>query len=155
KALKEKFERPPVRVGGDLAIWEEPIAGERYGIGVDTAEGLAHGDNSVISVVRKSTGEEVAQVAGKISPHELARQLSTVCEKYPEHTCIIERNNHGHTVIAYAKDDPKIRLYRTEEVDKITDKITQKIGWETNERSKSLAIDTLSRDLEDGQMIPH
>ena len=34
-------------------------------------------------------------------------------------------------------------------MDKITDKLTQKVGWDTNERSKSLAIDTLSRDLED------
>jgi hypothetical protein len=57
------------RNNAHIAFWEEPIKGETYGIGVDTAEGLAHGDNSVISVVRKSTGEEVAQMAGKISPH--------------------------------------------------------------------------------------
>src|SRR5207237_3378485 len=95
------------------------------------------------------------QVARKISPHELARKLGTATKMYPEHTCILERNNHGHTVIASAKEDNTIRLYRTEEVDKITDKITLQIGWDTNERSKSLAIDTLSRDLEDGQMISH
>ena len=52
----------------------------------------------------------------------------------------------------YAKEDGAIQLYRTEERDKITDKTTEKIGWDTNERSKSLAIDTLSRDLEDGQL---
>ena len=33
-------------------------------------------------------------------------------------------------------------------------KVTEKIGWDTNERFKSLAIDSLSRDLEDGNCIP-
>lgn len=47
----------PLRVTGDVQVWEEPVAGEFYGIGVDTAEGLAHGDNAVISVVRVSRGE--------------------------------------------------------------------------------------------------
>src|SRR5258706_300932 len=39
--------------------------------------------------------------------------------------------------------------------EKITDQVTQKVGWDTSEQSKSFAIDTLSRDLEDGQCIPH
>src|SRR5207244_259319 len=88
-------------------------------------------------------------------PHELARLLGEVCGMYESHTCIIERNNHGHTVIAYAKEDGRIRLYQTEEVDKVTSKITKKIGWDTTEKSKSFAIDTLARDLEDGHCIPH
>lgn len=153
--LKEKFERPPVRVEHDIQVWEEPIAGEFYGIGVDTAEGLAHGDNSVISVVRQKTGDEVCQVAGHISPHELAKALGAVAQMYPEHTCVIERNNHGHTVIAYAKEDGNIRLYRTTVKDAVTDKESEKIGWDTTEKSKSYAIDTLSRDLEDGSCVPH
>lgn len=73
---------------------------------------------------------------------------------FRNHTCIIERNNHGHTVIAYAKEDAEITLYRTQEVDKITEKMSEKIGWDTNEKSKSFAIDCLSRDLEDKKCIP-
>src|SRR2546423_8862717 len=46
-------------------------------------------------------------------------------------------------------------VYRTQEVDKITNKVTEKIGWDTTEKSKSYAIDTLSRDLEDGHCVPH
>lgn len=155
KALRERFEREPLRVDHDVQVWEEPIEDEFYGIGVDPAEGLAHGDNSVISVVRKKTGEEVAQVAGKISPHELARKLGVVARMYKTHSAIIERNNHGHTVIAYAKEDGAIQLYQAEVVDKITNETTEKIGWDTNEKSKSYAIDTLSRDLEGGDCVPH
>jgi hypothetical protein len=57
--------------------------------------------------------------------------------------------------IAYAKEDARVSLYRTQEVDKVTSKVTEKIGWDTNEKSKSYAIDTLSRDMENGTCIPH
>jgi hypothetical protein len=36
-------------------------------------------------------------------------------------------------VIADAKDDSALNLHQTEEADKITDKITIKIGWDTTE----------------------
>jgi len=74
---------------------------------------------------------------------------------YERHSCIIERNHHGHTVIAYAKQEEGVSLYQTELIDKITDQVSEKVGWDTNERSKSLAIDTLSRNLEDGHCVPH
>jgi hypothetical protein len=40
-------------------------------------------------------------------------------------------------------------------VDKITNKFTERIGWDATEKSKSYSIDTLSRDLEDAVCIPH
>lgn len=39
--------------------------------------------------------------------------------------------------------------------DAIIDKGTEKVGSDTTERRKSYAIDTLSRDLEDGKVILH
>lgn len=155
KLMREKFKHMPVEIIDGIDIYA-PIDPEReYGIGVDTAEGLEHGDNSSITMIDKASGEEVAQCTGKISPHELARKLGIMARMAPNHLAVIERNNHGHTVIAYAKEDPEIRLYQREEKDKITEKISMVIGWDTNERSKGYAINTLSRDLEDGQCIPH
>ncbi len=158
KRLREKHARAPLRVTDDgIEVYEEPDDEKHYGIGVDTAEGLEHGDNSVISVVCKETGVEVACVAGKISAieeHELARLLGIVCRMYRNHLCIIERNNHGHTVIAYVKDDPRINLYQQQEVDSITEKTTAKIGWDTGHKSKAYAIDTLKKDLKDGDCVP-
>lgn len=37
----------------------------------------------------------------------------------------------------------------------MTNKISERIGWHTNERSKSYAIDALSCDLDDAKCIPH
>ena len=44
----------------DLRIWEKPIPSETYVIGGDPAEGLEHGDDSVLEVIVGSTGEQAA-----------------------------------------------------------------------------------------------
>ncbi len=159
KALSDRCGRPPLRITDDgIEIYQEPDPSKHYGIGVDTAEGLAHGDNSAISVVCKETGEEAAHVAGKISAVDegaLAKLIGIIAKMYPNHCCIIERNNHGHTVIAFVKSDGNVNLYRQEDVDSITGKITQTIGWNTDQKSKAYAIDTLKKDLKAGGCIPH
>jgi hypothetical protein len=159
KALSARHASPPLRATEDgLEIYEEPDVQKHYGIGVDTAEGLAHGDNSVISVVCRETGEEVAQVAGKISAIDedaLAKMVSLVARMYGNHVCVIERNNHGHTVIAFVRNDAGVNLYRQEETDSITGKLTTKYGWNTDHKSKAYAIDTLKKDLKEGGCIPH
>ncbi|QDT46178.1 hypothetical protein Pan258_01950 [Symmachiella dynata] len=153
RQFQDRFAHAPLRIENGISIWEDPTDAE-YGIGVDTAEGKADGDNSVISVVRRDTGFEVAQIAGKIPMHQLAEKLGIVCGMYRNHLAVVERNNHGHTVIAYAKEDSRINLYQREETDKVTEKTSLSIGWDTNERSKAYAINTLARDIEDKQCIP-
>lgn len=159
KELRTKHARQPLYTTDEgIEIYEEPDDSKHYGIGVDTAEGLADGDNSVISVVCKETGEEVAHMAGKISAideDELARMIDLVARMYRNHLCVIERNNHGHTVIAYVKDYPHVTLYQRQVKDRITDKTETVIGWNTDHKSKAYAIDTLKKDLKQGTCIPH
>lgn len=160
KALRAKHERrQPLRVTDEgIEIFEEPDDEKTYGIGVDTAEGLEHGDNSAVEVVCKETGEEVAAVAGKISAldeGELARVVGVLCRMYRNHSCVVERNNHGHVVISFLKNDPAVILYRREVTDHITDKKTTVVGWDTNEKSKAIAIGCLRKGLRDGTCIPH
>jgi hypothetical protein len=135
-------------------LWEEPKADKHYGFGVDTSEGLAHGDRSVISIVRRDTGMEVGQIAGNYPPHRLAEKLGLVASLFPKHMCVIERNNHGHAVIAEAKHIQHLNLYRREVVDKVTEQTDFVIGWDTNERSKAYMISTLARCMEEGQCTP-
>lgn len=160
KELEKKHARRPIRMEQDFEIYEEPDEEKTYGIGVDTAEGLEHGDNSSITVVCKETGQEVAQCTGKIDEEELAEKLGIAARMFDKssmrmrHLAIIERNNHGHAVIAYAKKDTSIRLWQRETQDQILDKTSAIIGWDTNERSKAIAISTLRKDLGEGYCIP-
>jgi hypothetical protein len=158
KMLEENQARKPLRVTDDgIEIYEEPDASKHYGIGVDTAEGLADGDNSVAKVICKETGVEVASVSGKISAIDedgLARLVRLLAQLYANHICVVERNNHGHTVIAFLRQDGSVNLYRQEDVDSMTGKMTQTYGWNTDQKSKAFAIDTLKKDLKAGACVP-
>jgi hypothetical protein len=80
--------------------------------------------------------------------------VGVLARMFEDHLCVIERNNHGHTVIAYVKEDPAVNLYRRQVKDKVTDKADLVIGWDTNKKSKGYAINTLAQDLEDGECVP-
>jgi len=79
------------------------------------------------------SGTEAATIAGKINAFtfdedSLAKLVSAAAQRYENHVCDPERNNHGHSLIAFLKNYPHVRLYQQEEVDSITGKITKKYG---------------------------
>ena len=55
-----------------LEVWVHPHAQHGYVMGVDTAEGLGHGDYSCVHVLDLNTGELVAAWHGHIPPDALA-----------------------------------------------------------------------------------
>jgi hypothetical protein len=57
--------------------------------------------------------------------------------------CVIcpESNNHGLTTITKIKDLNYPRLYTREIKDEISDKLTVKYGWQSNVKTKMLALD--------------
>lgn len=46
-------------------------------------------------------------------------------------------------VIAFVKSDGAVNLFREQKVDTVTGKTTEKIGWDTGQKSKAHAIGTL------------
>ncbi len=74
---------------------------------------------------------------------------------YENYLCIIERNNYGHTVIAFAKSAGAVNLYRKQEADTITGNMAEKLDWDTDQKSKAYAIDTLKKDRKDDRCMPH
>ena len=86
---------------GELVIYEEPQPGRRYVIGCDPAEGLPASDETVIVVIAHDTGEQVAECAGAIEPKRATPEvIAQIARYYNDATAMIERNNHGHAVIA-------------------------------------------------------
>ena len=49
-----------------LTVWEKPERWSGYVLGVDTAEGLGHGDYSCVQVIDVKAGEQVAVWHGHI-----------------------------------------------------------------------------------------
>jgi len=68
-------------------------------IGADVGEGLAHGDASAACVLDLKTGEQVAELHGRIPPDRFARVLDALGRYYHRALLGVERNNHGHSTL--------------------------------------------------------
>jgi hypothetical protein len=93
---------PPVdsEQNGCLQLWWPAQAGRKYVLGVDPAEGNAGGDYSCAQVLDWGTGMQCAELRGHFDPPALARRVTELAGRYNGALVAVERNNHGHAVIA-------------------------------------------------------
>ncbi|MDR3740094.1 MAG: terminase [Terracidiphilus sp.] len=91
-----------MRRNGELRIWLPPVAGKRYVVAVDPAGGGSDGDFSAAQVVELETGLQCAEFAGHVGGLELARLITELAREFNEAELVVERNNHGHAVLALA-----------------------------------------------------
>lgn len=152
--------KPPIRTGylreredgsvyfvddpkGYISIWKEPEDGMEYSIGADVAEGLATGDFSS-AYVGNSEFDWVAKWYGHIDPDLYGEELVKLGKYYNYAYMGVENNNHGLTTLKSITKKEYWNVYHMKSFDKFSDTTTQKIGWNTNVRSKPLMIDKLS-----------
>jgi hypothetical protein len=90
-----------LRDNGRLAIWWPPRAGSEYIIGVDPAGGGVQGDFACAQVIERTSGLQCAELYGHFTPPELAARVAALGHEYHDALIAVERNNHGHGVLAY------------------------------------------------------
>ncbi len=84
-----------------LRVFEAPAPGRRYVLGVDPSEGLSGGDASPVCVLDAVSGDQVAVLEAWLEPGaEMPDALAQLAAAYNGAAVLIERNNHGHAVIA-------------------------------------------------------
>ncbi|HWR34734.1 MAG TPA: terminase [Clostridia bacterium] len=102
------------RENGRLQVWWPPQTGREYVIGVDPAGGGADGDFACAQVIERSTGLQCAEWHGHCTPTELARRSAELAREYNGALLAVERNNHGHAVLAQlATSEAYENVYRT------------------------------------------
>jgi hypothetical protein len=122
-----------------------PEEGEVYVIGADPAEGNPRSDESAATVLN-SKGEQVAVVAGRFDPATFASYIAKVAHWYNEAAVLVERNNHGHTVILWLQDNSDVHSLTGPD---------DKPGWRTTTTSKVRLLDKLGTALRDGDLTLH
>jgi hypothetical protein len=136
--------KPPAIPG--LALYVPPLPGRRYVVGADPAEGNPTSDPSALEVLDVNSGEEVASLAGRFEPATFAAHVDAVGRYYNGAPVMVERNNHGHAVLLWLRDNS--RLYRLGGPD-------GRAGWNTTTASKALLYDRTGEALRDAETVLH
>ena len=124
-------------------------------MGVDTAEGLAHGDYSCVQVLDVRTGEQVAVWHGHIPPDTLAHEVYMLALWFNDALTCVESNNHGLTTITQLRHMGHVNLFRKRTLNAATTKVSQEFGWKTTRTTKPLLIDDLGMALRSDELIIH
>jgi hypothetical protein len=160
-----------VEENGALEIYEEPEAYEPYVISADPSEGIEvvegqRGDSGAdycsASVWRKSTGHQVAHLHGRWHPAVFAGLLDTLSARYNRALIAVERNNHGHAVLAVLMpqarnpypEDVEIHgypwIYRHTEYDERTKKQRGRPGFPMNVKTRPQVVSCLQEHIKSG-----
>ncbi|MGA1983467.1 MAG: hypothetical protein ABSG84_13505 [Acidobacteriaceae bacterium] len=74
-------------------------------VAVDSAGGGADGDYAAVQVIELASGVQCAELQQRLRPRELSRAVASLAREYsaPGRAAlvIVERNNHGHTVLGH------------------------------------------------------
>jgi hypothetical protein len=150
----------PDRKGGHLGlaparllIWRQPVEGRSYVIGADVGEGLADGDASCAMVLDRESGEQVAELHGRVPPERFAHLLSALAWHYRRAMLAVERNNHGHSVLNTLRNVLHYPLlYQHVRYDhRVGQQVT--LGWPTDQSTKPILVDDLAGAIAGGHLI--
>jgi hypothetical protein len=120
-----------------LTIWLPVQARREYVIGVDPAGGGVEGDYSCAEVIDRLLGAQCAELHGHWPPREFARKLAELGKEYNTALLAVERNNHGHGVLACLRtlDYPCVFVQKGQD------------GWLTSAVSRPAMIENLASAL--------
>ena len=146
----------PIRIeeDGRLAVWNDPESSKTYVAFGDVGEGLPDGDYSVLAILCRETGEQVARWRGRARPEAFAKKCDPLARRYNTALLAIERNNHGHSTLNELLNHLKYpKLYKHRSYDRAAGD-SEKIGWPTDGVTRPLMLDGLEAAIaESGGMV--
>src|SRR5437588_2303750 len=109
-----------------------------YLLAVDPAGGGVDGDYACAQVLDQRSGLQCAELHGHFSPRELASRVAALAREYGNALVAIERNNHGHAVLAY--------LTSIERYENLYERNGQ-LGWLTSAATRPEMIERFAATL--------
>lgn len=147
RELARRFVCPPATQREELSVWKEPEPTLRYIVCVDSSQGVTDSsdfDAATVLCVQPPYVEHVATWMGRVSQHELAREVANLAEYYNKALIVPEvMESSGGAVLMALTDVIKYpHLYARDDGN---------YGWKTTKWTKGPMIDAfkelLDRDL--------
>jgi hypothetical protein len=154
-SLPDRSGQPLAISPARLFIWRRPEAGHSYVVGADTGEGLDHSDPSAACVLDEESGEQAAELQGRVSPQRFARLLDALGRYYHDAHLAVERNGHGHSTLSTLLHTTQYpALYHHSDYDQ-SGRQERRPGWPTNQKTKPIMVDDLAEAIAGGQLLIH
>jgi len=138
----------PIEQRGQWHIYA-PLAGTVGFVGIDVANGSQGGDYSVI-MIRDAEMKLLAQYRGKIAQDVLAGELDQIITELSD-CFIVPENNIALAFLNECRNYTwSDKIYRQKSFDKVTNRETEVVGWNTNAKTKILLITQYGAVLRNG-----
>lgn len=128
---------------GDFEMFEKPERNQRYIIGGDTSEGLAHGDKQILYVLKHKSEECVGVYRSSVPPDEYIDVAFLVGKYYNWALLAIESNKDGLWVNDGLDKKGYVNLYYRKVFDDITKQVTKFFGWKTTSATRPFSLAAL------------
>ncbi len=138
-----------------LQVWKRPEQGREYVIGADVGEGLAGGDASCAIVLERRSGEQVAELHGRVPPDRFGHLLDALGRWYGRAMLAVERNNHGHSTLNTLRNIchyPRLYFHIRYDARAGAQPI---LGWPTDQSTKPILVDDLAAAISEGAVVIH
>jgi hypothetical protein len=146
-------------IGGPLEVWQEPVEGCFYDIGVDIAAGRTEeADWTVLEVVRRDTLEQVAEARGHWDP--AGEEFLDLCywtgmaynrgQMIPDIT-----GGWGHALLTDLQRRDYPNLWQWRRRDDALERVSKRVGFLYTRRDKALLINNAVRVVERERPIVH
>jgi hypothetical protein len=113
---------------------------------------LQHGDDSAAQILRCSTGEQVAELQGKIEPFAFAEECFGMGSYYNNALIGIENNRDGGANKVLFELGYKNIYFEMKEVGLPYQKPTAKLGYNMNARTRAMLVALARKYMEDGSL---
>lgn len=148
------FDEKGTELVGEWTIYRPPEPSGLYVMGVDTCEGVKGGDDAVIMILDRMTGEEVASYGEKIAPDKLAIIADKKGKEYNNALLAVEINNTGISTVLKLKELMYENLfYRNGKYDIPGMEVLGRLGWRTTTATRPILIQDLVKSCGDGSII--
>lgn len=141
---------PPPSLPG-LTIYKMPNDSVQYLITADSAEGNPNSDPSCADVWDWDSGEQIANLTGRIEPVVFSHYISLLSEYYYRAPVFPERNNHGHTVISWLHEFSDSRVLTGPD----STPGSRKHGYNTSAKWKAAGYVEVANRIRDKDMTFH
>lgn len=128
---------------GNLEIFKMPDPKTNYILSGDTAEGLAHGDAQVLTVINTQTEDIDAVYKSQVPPDEFADIAYEIGMFYNYGLMAIESNKDGLWVNTHLEKKGYVNLYYRTVIDDITKNMTKYFGWKTTSATRPFMLAAL------------